>query len=43
MKKHHPDRPANNPFAVKSATEISSGINVSFQRIVLWYQTGRTD
>ncbi|MDR2897856.1 MAG: J domain-containing protein [Spirochaetaceae bacterium] len=43
LKQHHPDKHAGNPFTLNRATEMSSSINASFQRISYWYKTGRVE
>ncbi|MDR1748813.1 MAG: J domain-containing protein [Spirochaetaceae bacterium] len=43
LKQHHPDKHAGNPFALNRATEMSSSINASFQRISYWYKTGSVE
>jgi DnaJ-domain-containing protein 1 len=43
LKIHHPDRHAGHPGNMKKATEKSSRINASYQRIERWRETGRTD
>lgn len=43
LKVHHPDRHAETYLSWKSATEIASSINASFQRISYWYKTGILD
>lgn len=41
MKKHHPDLNSSTPEALKRATAISSRINVAYQMIEAWEQSGR--
>jgi DnaJ-domain-containing protein 1 len=43
LKIHHPDRHAGHPGNMKKATEKSSRINASYQRIEHWRETGKTD
>lgn len=43
LKIHHPDRHAGHPGNMKKATEKSSRINASYQRIEHWRETGRTE
>ncbi|MCQ2579861.1 MAG: hypothetical protein MJ159_04105 [Treponemataceae bacterium] len=43
MKQHHPDRHAENRYSFFMATQITSTINESFQRIQCWYINGVID
>lgn len=40
LKKHHPDRHSESVYSFNIATQITSSINESFQRIALWYKKG---
>ncbi len=43
LKLHHPDRHAGHSGNMKKATEKSSRINASYQRIEAWRTTGKID
>ncbi|WP_304224426.1 DnaJ family molecular chaperone [Gracilinema caldarium] len=43
LKIHHPDRHAGHPGNMKKATEKSARINVSYQRIQAWRETGKVE
>ena len=43
LKKHHPDRHSSTKEMMNVATEITSNINASFQRISFWFKTGIID
>jgi hypothetical protein len=43
LKLHHPDRHAGHAGNMKKATEKSARINVAFDRIERWRQTGRAE
>ena len=43
LKIHHPDRHAGHPGNMKKATEKSSRINASYQRIEHWRETGKVE
>ncbi len=43
LKKHHPDRHSRTTEMMNAATEITSCINASFQRISFWFKTGKVD
>ncbi|GAB1484422.1 hypothetical protein MASR2M78_32400 [Treponema sp.] len=43
LKIHHPDRHAGHPGNMAKATEKSSRINASYQRLELWFETGKVE
>lgn len=43
LKLYHPDKFISDVVAQKKATEMASLINASFQRIQIWYQTGKIE
>lgn len=43
LKKHHPDRHSGTKEMMNAATEITSCINASFQRLSFWFKTGQIE
>lgn len=43
LKKYHPDKHIGNEYALVRANEMSANINMSYQRILNWFKTGKIE
>lgn len=43
LKKYHPDKHTGNEYALVRANEMSANINMSYQRILTWFKTGKIE